>query len=456
MWMFERWRVKPDYRRTMLYGLSIALMLYVHYLLIFLVVTQVLFVLVFHRNRLRLIVTGAVALGLGFLLWLPWFPTFVDQVVTLRNVEAASGTARGAAGIGVSTQVTSLPTIVQLAHTATNGMIGLYAAALVVGIWILWRNPRFWLALFWGLGVPVVALVANLFFAVYAPRFISHATIGLALAIGAALLAKPSRLRISAAAAFIVLNLFAFPSQFPARIPYRALFAEISGQARPGDVALVMFKGKENRFVQWQANHYLPRFLAANTVNEVRLAQPFRRVWFLTNDLFDESVQAAFNLLEPSHPVQTVIGQCNREWCYVAQLMEMPPLVKPQLFGDSMAFCGIDVDSVTDTAIRTRLWWRVDEAPSLDYSIGLHLLDEDGALVAQSDGEIQHYGAETVPTSRLHAGQLYIDFRTLDLPPALPAGKYALALVVYQSWDGVRLTLPDGRDRLVVDAVRLE
>jgi len=28
--------------------------------------------------------------------------------------------------------------------------------------------------------------------------------------------------------------------------------------------------------------------------------------------------------------------------------------------------------------------------------------------------------------------------------------------VVYQSWDGVRLTLPDGSDHLVLDTIRLD
>jgi hypothetical protein len=62
------------------------------------------------------------------------------------------------------------------------------------------------------------------------------------------------------------------------------------------------------------------------------------------------------------------------------------------------------VDSVTGTEINTRLRWRVSQPPSLDYSIGLQLLNGAGMLVAQNDGPIQHYGVETVQTSGLQPG----------------------------------------------------
>ncbi len=53
-------------------------------------------------------------------------------------------------------------------------------------------------------------------------------------------------------------------------------------------------------------------------------------------------------------------------------------------------------------------------------------------------------------TSQLEPGKIYIDWRTLDLPPNLAPGAYRLDLVVYQSWDNTRLTLPDGSDSLTL------
>ncbi len=130
--------------------------------------------------------------------------------------------------------------------------------------------------------------------------------------------------------------------------------------------------------------------------------------------------------------------------------MEAPPFASPQRFGAHMDFWGADVDSVTREAISTRLWWRVEQTPSFDYSISLRLLDGSGALVAQSDGPINHYGAQIVQTSALEPGKIYIDWRTITPPPDIAPGSYSLALVVYQSWDNTRLTLPDGSDSFTV------
>ncbi|MCC6615834.1 MAG: hypothetical protein IT320_20355 [Anaerolineae bacterium] len=87
-----------------------------------------------------------------------------------------------------------------------------------------------------------------------------------------------------------------------------------------------------------------------------------------------------------------------------------------------------------------------DVHPPLDCAIGLYLLDGSGALVAQADGPINHYDHAIVPTSQMQPGQIYIDYRALDLSEDLPPGDYTLMLAVYQPWDGVRLTLPGGAD----------
>jgi hypothetical protein len=55
----------------------------------------------------------------------------------------------------------------------------------------------------------------------------------------------------------------------------------------------------------------------------------------------------------------------------------------------------------------------------------------------------------------MEPGKIYIDARSLTLPGNLPDGSYQLALVVYQSWDQVRLTLSDGTDYLLLDTIYL-
>lgn len=459
MWAFTRWLDGGTLRRALIYGLSLTLLLYVHYLLIFLVIVQgVYFVAVRARERRWWRWWGqALAAGaLGIALWLPWLPTFVNQVVGLKNIEAETGTGRGVAGIGVSTQATTPATILDLLNQMTNHLIWLYGLVLLVGMILLWRNRRYWLALLWALGVPAVAFALNLWAAVYAPRFVSHALLGFALALAAALMALPRRVGFTGVAILMAVNVLTLGGAIPVRVPYRAVYSEMSALVQPGDVVLNAPANQYDNFVRWQQKAYLPAALQESVTTDVAEAAEARRVWFLTASWFDPTVQDQFKQLEPTHPVQEVIGQCPQVgWCYYAQLMEAPPLRTPERFGANMDFWGADVMSVDADAITTHLWWRVEEAPPLDYSISLRLIDANGKVAAQSDGPIVHYGVDTVQTSQLEPDKIYIDYRTLDLPPQLSPGAYRLALVVYQSWDGQRLTLPDGSDTLMLDTLTI-
>jgi hypothetical protein len=164
-------------------------------------------------------------------------------------------------------------------------------------------------------------------------------------------------------------------------------------------------------------------------------------------------VQDSFHAIEASRPLQRVIGNCDVKWCYLAQLLQGPFQTTPTLFGDRMAFWGADVPTITPTQIDVRLWWKVDQAPDKDYSIGVQVLDADGKLVAQADGPIQVGDGNVVQTSQMKPGQIYIDPRALTPPAPLPNGTYTLMLVVYQSWDNVRLKLADGSDSLQIGMV---
>ncbi|MEO8394938.1 MAG: hypothetical protein ABI700_18220, partial [Chloroflexota bacterium] len=455
MWAFSRWIEWRTTRSALVYGLTIALLLYLHYLMIFLAVVQGIFWLT-QKPRLRDFGQAALAGIVGVGVWLPWLPTFIHQIVGLHNLETQSGTARGAAGIGVSTLATTPDSILALLNSITNGQLGLYGLILLIGLALLWRKRFYWLALGWSVGFPIVTLAANLVAAVYAPRFVSNLTLGLALALAAALVKLPRRLGVIGATLLIGANLLTFSTTIPVRVPYRDLYHQLSAQAQPGDVLFNSPMQQFDTYVKWQQAHYLAADLQPESTTDFDQAQAARRVWFMTPDWFDAQVQARFKQLELTHPVQQVLGQCPAHgWCYIAQLMEAPPLTSAQRFGANMDFWGADVDSVTAAEVKTRLWWRVEQAPERDYSISLRLTDASGALVAQSDGPINHYGAQIVQTSQFVPGKIYIDWRTLTPPANLQSGTYTLELVVYQSWDNARLTLPDGSDSLMLEALTI-
>jgi hypothetical protein len=462
IWRTQIWLRRQTRQTALLLGVAVAALLYTHYLLVFLIIAIALYALIAQRWTRRFILQGILAGAAGVLLFLPWLPVFLNQMRHLQNINAQAGAERGAAGVSASTLPTTWENIGRLIDTAANGLWWLYLILLLAGLVLLWRKRMFWLALTWGILTPAIYLLANLFVSVYAVRYVAFASIGVALALSMALVALSQQIekRWQPAALSILLlgvigaNLLAFPSQIPQRIPYRDLYTQVSLQAHPGDILLMIPAPYIEGFLTWQMEHYLAPELRDNIFTSSEVAAiNHRRIWFVTNNWFNEDVQRSFQALEVTHPLQTVLGDCNRWWCYLLQLMEAPPAETAQVFGEQLGFLGVDVDQVGRDGIALRLWWRADAAVVLDYSIGVQMLDSSGALVAQSDGPIQHYGSEVVQTSAMQPGKLYIDWRTLTPAAPLPPGDYTLHVIVYQSWDSVRLTLDGGADSFVLPAL---
>jgi hypothetical protein len=469
------WVQRGTWRAAARYGLTIAAMFYTHYLLMLFVAAQLLFVPFALRHPVRargrsrryaaqLALACACAAALSSF----WVPTFIAQVQHLRAVEATTGTGRGVAGIGVSTERTTLETVVELMHAATNQLPVLYGGLLVAGAVLVRRcaalRPAFLLAIVWALVTPAMYLAANTVAAVYAPRFVSHCTLGLALACALAvymLAARAARYRaviaVAAACGLLVPTLIGFPQQLPSRTPYRDILGQISDHYHAGDAILLVRAGDDNPFVARQLYRYLHAPAQAAITHDSRSASEARRVWYVTGDLFDATVRREFTRLEPTHPVRRVLGDCNRFWCFVAQEMLAPPFHTPIRFTDAesgnvVPFYGADLDRDAAGLLRADLWWRVETALTRDYSIALHLLNTEGMLIAQHDGPIHHYGVEVVQTSAMQLGRIYVDERALVLPADLPAGTYTPFVLVYRFWDGLRLRVESGQ----ADAVALE
>lgn len=458
MFSFHRWITRQQPRWAAAYAVTVAAILYVHYFQAVLVIVQGFYFLVYlfrHPSR-RLARQAAGVAALAFLLWSPWFPSFLNQIKNLRDAELVGGNARGIIGAGTTTEPTSPEAVARLAQVATNGQIALYGAALVVGLVALRRQVNYRLALAWAFGVPALSLLINLVAAIYAPRYILNFIIGLALVIGAGLAAIPSRGRWAALVGFAAVSLWAMPSQLPKnRVPYRDLAASLAAASQPGDVLFYDRANERDDIWQREIQRQLSPELRAAAMSSVEAAEAARRVWFITADWFDPGVQAHFKTIEQTHPLQKVFGDCTSSWCFLIQLLEAPPWTQPQVFGEDMAFWGVDVDEVSAEKISARLWWRVRQTPGLSYSIGLQLMDAGGALAAQNDGPIRHYRDTVVETSLMQPGKIYVDFRDIILPANLAPGIYQLALVVYDWQTGERLRLADSADYLALDTLTL-
>jgi hypothetical protein len=454
---FHRWLKKRTRSAAILYGLLIAIMLYIHYFLIFLIIVQLAYFLLFFGRRFSLYVNQFLtAYIVSFVLWLPWFPIVLYQIKHVSAVESDFGNARGLIGVGSTTEPTTIDSIGRLLNLMTNGQIGLYALVLLIGFMFLWRRKTYWLLFLWAIGVPLVALIVNLAIAVYTPRYLAYLSVGAGLLLAVSLGQLPGRVKWFSLLGFGVISVWSLPSQLPMnRTPFRDYFHQLTGASRPGDVILYDHANLFENLVFWQFVHYAPEYLRNNITGDLNDALHSRRIWYITQEWFDPTVQANFDRIEFSHPLQTVIGKCDRYWCFLIQLMEAPPWKDPQNLPNNLAFWGLDLDSVTHEKLEARLWWKVSQTPSMDYSIGLHVLDRDGNLVAQTDGPISHYGVETIETSMMQPGRIYIDHRTIDLPSGLKSGDYELELVVYDWRTGLRLCWPDGRDVLKLDQFTL-
>lgn len=89
------------------------------------------------------------------------------------------------------------------------------------------------------------------------------------------------------------------------------------------------------------------------------------------------------------------------------------------------------------------LTWQSIKPIEKDYTVFVHLIGPDGALVTQQD--TQPLGG-FFPTSFWRTGQPVTDSYTLSVPADAPAGTYEVRAGMYDSTTGKRLTVPDDID----------
>jgi hypothetical protein len=138
----------------------------------------------------------------------------------------------------------------------TSGQPGLYLLLLLAGLVYYGRQANYSLAFLWASAVPVTALLINLVFAVYTPRYITYLTIGLALVLARGFTALPRRVQWFGLAVFSAISLWSIPSQFsPRRIPYRDFYQQMANEAKSGDIMYIDHGNMADHVVLWQMAH---------------------------------------------------------------------------------------------------------------------------------------------------------------------------------------------------------
>ncbi len=457
MRFFYAWVTRRRWRDALVYGVTVAAMLYTHYYLGFVVLVQIAYFIVFHlwRFNWRLIGQGVAAGALATLVWSPGIFLLYGQLAFIDFAEEG--------GLKIPTQPTNLETLVDLVQLAGNGWAWLYGSLIVFGIVRLWRNRAYWLVLFWLLMSPGLVLLINIWAPIFTQRYTSFFAPAIALAAAAPLatLALPKGqpvrrsvlLRWAGVMLVFGLILTSLPGYAPVRTPWRLILGTVSEQAQPGDVLLFSTIELDGYKLDQMAR-YLPPELVANRVETAEEAAEARRVWFLNDAWFNEEVRADFETIEATHRVFSVAGDCTSEWCMLAQLLVAPPNREAITFGGEIGFLGADADWNADGALQVLLWWTVDEPPQRDYSISLQALDANGALVAQDDGAISPPGSdETVLTSQMVPGGSYLDERILSLPANNVQGEITVQLIVYDWQTNKRLTTSQNHDSIILQNI---
>lgn len=126
-------------------------------------------------------------------------------------------------------------------------------------------------------------------------------------------------------------------------------------------------------------------------------------------------------------------------------------------FGGQATLVGLDAAAAhvaPGATLTARLYWRVDQEFTEDYTAFIHLIGPDGRLAGQVD---QTPGGGAFPTTGWLPGEYIADDYTLTVAPDAPAGQYQFEIGMYNPANGQRLpvTLPNGStdDKILLPGV---
>ncbi len=124
-------------------------------------------------------------------------------------------------------------------------------------------------------------------------------------------------------------------------------------------------------------------------------------------------------------------------------------------FGSGMELLGYGLSAATLTpgqALEVTLFWRARERMTTRYAVSVQLLNAQGQIVAQADGEP---GQGARPTTGWLPPEIITDPRVLALPADMALGAYVLQAVVYDPRTGARLPTTGSSDALALRTFEL-
>jgi hypothetical protein len=103
-------------------------------------------------------------------------------------------------------------------------------------------------------------------------------------------------------------------------------------------------------------------------------------------------------------------------------------------------------------AVHVRLLWLARQPMEESYKVFIHVINDQGKLLAQTDSRPQHYAGNT---NRWIPGQVTYDQFEVALPADAPPGRYQVRVGLYNEADGQRLPKLDATGKAIDDQVLL-
>jgi hypothetical protein len=436
IWFHARWLKRPTWRRAVLYVVAQTLLLYMRF-----VDTAVIVGLLGLRVLLvepRRFVRWLAVMAATGVLMAPLLPQLWDLYQYRRGVHVENPDPNiFMRGPEEWYQAYS-------GHQDTLWAVILLLASVGVGLW-LWRqrDRATWgtaiCLVSWGLGIPLGAYAFREELLMYTARYLTFTIPAFMLLIGIGLARLPRWGTVVGACLLLVfLTLpwrpFDFRRRYTNSPPVRDLVRELAVRFEPGDVLLVdpRLRTMEEPFDWWYYEGLYFPWGRIPRVNSVDKAGP--RLWYLVRQGKETPGLAD----ELNH--ERIATEFWGPWYFIVTLYEGPPLTPGVRMGESaIHFRGQTLPTGTlyhpNDTLTVETWWSVDGPVERDYSIGLHLIDSSGNLIAQTDsGPTGSYTPGA--TSAWQPGQIYRDDRSLKIPQCIEDRTLDLQLVVYGWWDG--------------------
>ncbi len=235
-----------------------------------------------------------------------------------------------------------------------------------------------------------------------------------------------------------------------ARDDYRALVRSIDKSERAGDGILVDAPGQID-VVRYYHRGGQPFFLlprmrppdpAATRADVDRMLEQVQRVYaiYWATDQSDPQRVVESRLAEKGYKASdTWFGNVRLAVYGAGGPSERGRQNVGVRFGDEITLVSVALDPAAAHAgdvVGLTLEWRADKVPTDRYKVFVHLLDAQGKVAAQRDGEPV---GDLRPTTTWRAGESVIDRYGVLVEPGTPPGTYRLEIGMYRADNGARL-----------------